>query len=172
MNQKIIFIVLVIILVSASTTAQEISRWVIGSGGNTLFGQESTLSLTIGQSGLVGKLDNESFHIIAGFQQMQDNTYTYIQDQIMDFAMKLYPNPFRDHIMLTVDSEITGNLEYRIYDLSGKLILIGDQIGIHAHRLTATINLPNLNSGVYSFSVSILSSGQIHTFSIPLIKTY
>lgn len=66
-------------------------------------------------------------------------------NQIQTNSIKVYPNPANDYLIIS--NTLAGIMNYKIYDLAGKLIEQGHAENLHK------INLENLNSGIYTILI-------------------
>lgn len=170
MNQKILLSVFAIILMGGGIAAQEISSWVFGSGGDTYYSEDASLSFTMGQSGLAGKLVNESSILIAGFQHMEEILSTRINHLEYDLYMEVYPNPFRDQIVLSIKGSFFGVCEYLIFDLSGKLIMNKQNVSINQGKVEINIDKPDIIPGLYTLYVRVIGHHEIKNYCMSIIK--
>jgi hypothetical protein len=139
-------------LIAIHVYAQEMPRSVFAAGG----GQESTsnidLSWTIGQSGLVGTFKKPSIILNTGFQQF-DNLLVSIEDVTPDLHFKMYPNPFRDHFYLDIEASNQIDVNIRLFDNYGRL-LISKDLAEGSVIIKQTIQTRGLTPGVYSLLVT------------------
>jgi len=157
---KQILVIGVLALSCQIAAAQHLSRWVIGAGGNHLESQGVSISCTMGQSGMAGTLESGSLHITVGFQQMELEDATSTHNLTSDIDLRVYPNPFSHRLVVSVQTEFTGNLNYALYDLYGKLILNKRNIDVRRGGHQEIIHTLHLPSGMYKLSVTIDGSRQ------------
>lgn len=82
-------------------------------------------------------------------------------DKVYDYkGAALYPNPVVDILNIRPDNEITGDLEIRIMDNEGKVMIEKRKSG---DRATIRINVSMLSSGIYYVQIS--SPGYIRRLS-------
>jgi hypothetical protein len=74
-------------------------------------------------------------------------------DQLQLQSFSMYPNPVRDILNLSFETNGTRNVNIRIYDLSGK-ILVDENKGKINGRVTEMINVSALAPGVYFAGIS------------------
>lgn len=75
----------------------------------------------------------------------------------------VYPNPVKDIINIELTNDITGSLQIRIVDFSGKQILFetSQKMGVY---FTSSINLSGFNKGIYL--IQLVQQGKIVTKTI------
>ena len=79
---------------------------------------------------------------------------TYLQDQLI-----IYPNPATDLINIRLISDTTGNVAYRIFDITGRLLYLG-QSSKQSAELDSQIIVSSLTKGSY-FLQAIIGSDRI-----------
>ncbi len=80
-----------------------------------------------------------------------DNNMTLSIDQIAASSFTLYPNPARNSVNISINSEIES---VRIFDITGKLVLSQGTVGDRG------IDITNLQTGVYLFNVRLANGNQ------------
>ncbi len=156
-------------LIAISVYAQEMPRRVFAASGGQGSSGNIELSWTIGQSGLVGTFTKPSFIINTGFQQF-DNLLVSIDENIADIHFTLYPNPFRDHFYLDIQSAKQVDVNIQLFDNYGRL-LINRDIGENSVMSKQTIQTRGLTPGVYSLLVTTKDdNNSISTKYFKLIK--
>jgi len=84
-----------------------------------------------------------------------------MRSKVITAAVKAYPNPFQDRIILEVNGDGQGENTVRIFDINGRLIM---QEKLASSRME--INLSNLSGGTYMYQVinqrqKMLASGKL-----------
>jgi len=158
------------VLFSFSMQAQELSRSVFATSGETASNGNLQLSWTIGQSGLTGAFTEPYLSLNVGFQQFSDLS-TYISETKNPGLLKVFPNPFHEDFNFSLKSENHGEITFYLYDNNGKIVLQKHSIPIAGGFCDEKIKLTNHPSGIYNliffFFPDNLSPVQ---FSIKLIK--
>ena len=147
-------------MVPISILSQSISRHVIATGGQQLIGPKSSLSLTIGQAGLAGTFHQENVVLNVGFQQMEILYSTPILETPNTTKISIYPNPFKYHFYIQLNTETKGTIHFRLFDLQGKLL---DHQKLTTNLLQKSrldIKTPTLFPGVYLVDVTLSQPGQ------------
>lgn len=89
------------------------------------------------------------------------NFFRMIKGNCYNLDCTIYPNPSGDFLKLKVQGWIPGELNYRLYDLSGKIYQTGNVTAPET-----TIPVSTLLSGAYLLSVTSESYQQIQSFKI------
>lgn len=117
------------------------------------------------------KFDDKKRLIVAGDSKLVDRQFTLTRfnignetlgiqgNSIITDEIKLYPNPANDFIRLKNLKSETENIDFKITDLSGKLIKTGH------YKQSETIDVHDLEPGIY-FIRMILKNGKVHTEKI------
>jgi uncharacterized repeat protein (TIGR01451 family) len=77
-----------------------------------------------------------------------------ISDEDLDLV-SISPNPFQDRLFVKTNDTIVGNMEFRLYDMSGRVVLKELLIGT-----SSTIELKELSSGMYFAQVRAAGTSQ------------
>lgn len=75
---------------------------------------------SIGQTGITGAVNHRASTVIRGFLLPQ-NIFTS-KPNVPDFDLLVYPNPFVDYIDLSFSKTVSGNMLFRLHDVTGRLI--------------------------------------------------
>lgn len=120
---------------------------VVSSGGNTT-GINGFSSYTIGQVAYMS-VSGSGGSINQGVQQPFE-IFTLGIDNFpeISLSMKVYPNPVVSLVNLNIENYTENNLEYQLFDLSGKLITTQK-----ISQSETQIQLENLPSAVYLLNV-------------------
>lgn len=142
-------------ILALSVSAQQAS---VSSGGD-ISGSGGTVAYSIGQPVYTVVSSNE-FSVGQGVQQPYKITPIGIAEIDLGIALEVYPNPTRDELILQIEGIVTSEYSYRLTDLSGKLIELG-QISGNQTRIDAS----GLSAATYLLHV--VKSGQpVQTFRI------
>jgi hypothetical protein len=131
---------------------------VVPAGGNAS-GSGGTVSFTAGQvfylfhSGASGSVSQ-------GVQQPYEIYTVGVIETGLSISLSVFPNPTANHLTLLVKEFNNEKLQYRLYDLSGKLLL-SDRVG-GTHTLIPTGSFP---SGIYLLNI-ILENRNVQSFKI------
>lgn len=91
------------------------------------------------------------------------STYEYLVDftegvnEVGQANWSIYPNPANDYI--TINASKTGWVALYIYHVSGKLVLVDE-----TYELNQSLNISNLDSGVYIIRISDVQKSETYTF--------
>lgn len=104
---------------------------------------------SVGQSSVIGTSANENFTLRQGFIQA-DALYEVNLVPELPLDITLYPNPFRDILQIRFEEELTGQIEFQVIDLNGR-ILLNEKINSTAQT---ELNLSSLSQGMYLVHIS------------------
>ena len=79
-----------------------------------------------------------------------------------DFNLEIYPNPFIDHINISIQTAVSGEMIVRLYDITGQLVTERLSIAKKEQR----IELSQLPQAQYLLSVEVMGK----TFSYKLLN--
>ena len=132
--KPILRILVAILAIPFVLQAQSIDRYTINTSGATLTNNDLYLSVTLGQSGLVGLLEGDQLFLQAGFQQVDFVEVTSLKPTAGSIKLSIFPNPFVHtfHISVEMDEEIWISI-----DISNS---IGQRILTEETKLPAGIN--------------------------------
>ena len=135
------------ILISSVITAQSLDRQVIASAGQTDANGTLQLTYTIGEP-IIGPV-SATVTIDQGFlAAASSNTALGIEDEILNSAIRVYPNPVSENLAIDLNS-ITGTTTITIYDSTGKL-----QLKEKLSQNKNSLNLSRLANGLYLVRLS------------------
>ena len=132
----------------SSLTAQE----VVSSAGDTFHNGNGSISWTLGEI-VIETFESPEVIITQGFHQPVLLVSTLTEEPGVDFRLTAFPNPTRAHLFVSTDHGQAENLDYRLYDLPGRLVI--------TNRLEGTqtrIDMDNLLPG--SYFLQILDQGK------------
>jgi hypothetical protein len=166
MKQLKILFVAVGFLIAISAHSQEMPRRTFAASGGHGSGSNIELSWTIGQSGLIGTSKKPSIILNMGFQQF-DNLLVSIEDVASEMHFNMYPNPFRNHFNLDIQTSKQVDVNIQLFDNYGRLVL-SKRIGENSMIIKQTIQTRGLTPGVYSMLVT--TSDENNTTSTKYFK--
>ncbi len=76
---------------------------------------------------------------------------TSIEDSRLATAISLYPNPVNDKLMITLDAEITAEVQLILTDLQGKAV---HEVTLSGTPHTAEIDMTSLADGIYLYHMT------------------
>jgi len=126
------------------------------------------VSWTIGQAEPVASSSQPTVILCAGFQQFDDQLVS-VQEVRLESNFQVYPNPCSEYVRLDVQFEQASDLSYRLYDFSGKMLLIKEIPG-QATSYSEVIDLSNLAPGMYNLMVIVENGNTTSYESIKLIR--
>lgn len=174
---KNIYNVLIVALIFCAfnvTHAQsKIKRASISSSVNNANNTQNNgykLQHSIGHMGIMGPFKNLGYDTLRGFLFPQYNLSTEIvmsstETRLPDFDMDVYPNPFIDHINISISIAVSGDMAVRLYDITGQLIM---EILSRAKK-EQRIELSHLARSQYLLSIEAM--GKIYSYKLLNFKT-
>jgi hypothetical protein len=118
---------------------QSIDREVVAAGGDYFEAASTNISWTLGEI-VVGNLDNGDVYFTQGFHQ-GNLMVTFVGDNPAGFALKAYPNPVVDILILETEKL---DLKYRLIDIQGSILQNGT-----IESSSYELDLTPLPSGIY-----------------------
>lgn len=130
------------------------------SGGNTVEGANYTLSYSIGELS-IATYKKTTVTLTQGQQQgsLIITSLNEIENSVIQ--AKAYPNPTSNFVMLSIEGNNTGDLEYALTNVSGSLLLSEKNISQQQK-----ISMSQYKSGIYFLTVLNRRNNNIHTFKI------
>jgi hypothetical protein len=93
------------------------------SGGEASGSGESSASYTIGETVFTDPSGSGSSSSSQGVQQVYDITIGIDELASVELLLNLFPNPASDIVTLSIDEPNVTDFRYKMYDLSGKLLM-------------------------------------------------
>lgn len=145
--------------------AQDLQRAVVASGGGSFLLETAErnyyVSQTIGQSGVIGTIGQDGLRLRQGFQQ-PPLMVVQAPDDETSLQARLYPNPVRYQLNISLANNLKGQLAVKLFDTSGKLVLDAS----YPAGQPISMDLSELSSGVYLISLQ----HQTNSFTSRIIK--
>lgn len=144
------------LLLSTKGSAQN----AILSAGNTVKNANYTLSYSIGEISIATY--KEATATLTQGQQQGNLIITSLNGiENSGIQAKAYPNPTSNFVILIIEGNNTGDLEYRLTSVSGSLL-------VSEKNLSEQQKVPmnQYKSGIYFLTVSNRNNNNIHTFKI------
>jgi hypothetical protein len=163
-----LLLAVIVVSLAYSGTSQELSRHVFSAGGGNFESAVMHVSWTIGQAEPVASSSQPTVILCAGFQQFDDQLVS-VQEVRLESNFQVYPNPCSEYVRLDVQFEQASDLSYRLYDFSGKMLLIKEIPG-QATSYSEVIDLSNLAPGMYNLMVIVENGNTTSYESIKLIR--
>ena len=147
------------LLIFTCSHSQNISKQVIGPGGQTYENGNSKLSYTLGEVAVGAMTDEDgTFQLGNGYYPSLNLSVLNINSPEIRIQVKVFPNPAQEVIYITHPKE--QFFEVRITDISGKQIL---QTG---HQKQQPLSVQTLTTGTYFITVTTKESKQTNTYKI------
>lgn len=126
-----------------------ISQEAVSAGGGTAVGAGGTVSYTIGQLAYTS-IEGASGSLYQGIQYPYEISIVTEMPEgkhvILHF--ETFPNPTSDYLILSIDGELDGEYNYRLFDVAGKLV---EDKSITFNQ--SKIEMKQLVTGVYILKV-------------------
>ncbi|MEJ1224120.1 T9SS type A sorting domain-containing protein [Sediminicola sp. 1XM1-17] len=137
-----------LLIISFFLTDVNAQNSIVSSGGNDV-GQGGSSSFSFGQ--VFYNTDAGAVHTVSqGVQQVYEIFILSEPETIpVSFSILTYPNPTSNNIVLDVKNITDKNLNYSLYDITGRFILTNN---IKQEKTTLIMN--SLPSGIYFLKVS------------------
>ena len=143
---KYLFTLKMLFFVCILSAQTKIERQVIASAGGSGFSQNVHLDWTLGESFVAQHITSDA-RLTEGFQQAFLIIETVLTPDIKSdfFDIQIKPNPTSSHISVIFNPDFQGNLDYEIFDLSGK------SMGKHVVNPNDNyeIDMRNFSEGMY-----------------------
>jgi len=149
---------------------------VISAGGGVEAAGPVQLSWTLGETAvdrMAGPFRvTEGFHqpmirVDAGWPDKQDNVPVQQQDDALQQALTVYPNPASDRVDIRRESGLDEPLAMRLFDANGRAVWTGQ---LEAGAAQAQLLVDHLAAGAYYLFASRPASAQGATFTIIKIQ--
>lgn len=160
------FLLLILITSATISYAQQISRSIITTAGDTAKSKDgNTVSWTIGD--VFGQTIQKEDHLTEGFQQglltnkksskerktqasqsIAQYEIAEIKDKIANITLTTFPNPTTDQLFIRTKNLKTQNMFVNILDASGKIIS-QQNINIKEGQDISISNIEQLEAGIY-----------------------
>ncbi len=130
--------------ISVTAYSQDMPQQVIGSAGDQHTNESASVSWTVGEVS-TATFSSSSVTLSQGFQQGNLTINTLVDQDMLDFNLKAYPNPVIDILILETDEK---QQRYQVINMQGEVVLNGNITAV-----LQEIDFTNLPQGVYLLSV-------------------
>ncbi len=130
--------------ISVTAYSQDMPQQVIGSAGDQHTNESASVSWTVGEVS-TATFSSSSVTLSQGFQQGNLTINTLVDQDMLDFNLKAYPNPVIDILLLETDEK---QQMYQVINMQGEVVLNGNITAV-----LQEIDFTNLPNGVYLLSV-------------------
>jgi hypothetical protein len=165
-NQQASFLLLFIFFILSSASFSQVlhHQMFVAQGAKVSTASGLIVSQSIGQHSVSGSYSSKGVIVQQGFQQFAISKTALVIPDDEAITTIIYPNPFVNDVTLKMSAEIKGMVDYKIIDMSGKLLLQDSKM---ADQSSLTIDgLGYLARGSY---ILILSASN-YEYSVTLIK--
>ncbi len=165
MLMKKLLLALVVTATGYTLNAQTLVRQVVASGGGYSSASSGSLSYTTGEL-VIETGTSGSFMLTQGFQQPDANPSTGIKTtQAVKVDYKLYPNPAREAITLSLKSPESITANCYIYDATGKLVERLEKDAVQVTDYSHSFNLSAYSAGNYFLKITGADNTVLQTIS-------
>ena len=145
--KKIINLVVLLMLLGASVSAQSNLPWVLASAGDFSVNSTNSLSWTFGEMTMVETVSNSTNMLTQGFQQPFDfGSFVYTPPAELN-KFNAFPNPSDGNFKVNYQLGEAGKLTFKIYDVLGQMIYLKSVTQVRGINMT-DINLA-VSQGMY-----------------------
>ncbi len=135
---------LFLLAISVTAYSQDLPQQVVASAGDQYTNASASVSWTVGEL-TIATLSSSSVTLSQGFQQGNLTVNTLVDQDMLDFNLKAYPNPVIDILILETDEK---QQRYQVINMQGEVVLNGNITAV-----LQEIDFTNLPHGVYLLSV-------------------
>ena len=135
---------LFLLAISVTAYSQDLPQQVVGSAGDQHTNTSASVSWTVGEVS-TATLSSSSVTLSQGFQQGNLTVNTLVDQDMLDFNLKAYPNPVIDILILETNEK---QQRYQVINMQGEVVLNGNITAV-----LQEIDFTNLPNGVYLLSV-------------------
>lgn len=167
MNRKFHYVLLFALLVVASARGQTLSNRVAASGGHFSQGGWGSISATIGEP-IINTLETTNLNLLQGFQQLDELQVGVVEKSFSNLSASIYPNPTSNAAWLQVTMPKDGRLVYRITDLLGQELELGNMTCQAGQATAKSLTFSSYKSGIYLVSL-YSNSEMMKTFRLQII---
>ena len=154
-------IVIFLLFTSFSFAQTKILRASLSTAPQTARVGDFTVQQSIGHMGIIGTVNHQQHTILTGFLLPQSAATSAVQN--IDIDLQVYPNPFVDHLNLSFNTSVTGDVVVHLHDVTGQLI----DTKVSKAKQEQRIDLGHLAKAQYLLTVEVMGKH----FTYKLIKT-
>lgn len=122
----------------------------VNSGGISVSGPGGSLSVSLGQVDYALSQGSEG-DLLSGVQQpFEISIITDLEDDMVDFHINVFPNPFQQGVSLELNTENAQSYRWQIFSIKGDLMLEGQ-----GYEKLSYIDLSELNASLYLLRIAI-----------------
>jgi hypothetical protein len=165
------FIVLIVMALIRSSSAQTIERYVVAGGGNTGAGGGLMLSSTVGQP-LIGLVaDSSHFHGLGFWYLSADFIVTRVEDSRHELPTTFrleqnYPNPFNPQTTIRFAVPKPSEVRLKLFDLMGREVAVLVDERLQPGEYKVVFNGRRLGTGIYFYKLETRDFAQTRKLTI------
>jgi hypothetical protein len=160
-----VFHLIMMILLAGSIHGQSLERQLLSSYGKLSKTTDFSFSATAGELS-INTLRLNDLIITQGFQQPDTKTGVYTKPVTIQNTRAIpWPNPFRNQLAISFQTETVFNAFYSIYDSEGKASVMDSPVKI-VQGAKLYFNTASWDEGAYYFFLKDENQKAIHTLKI------
>lgn len=160
---KQLIIILAVLTVSFSATAQQFTPTVIANGGGKISNSNVQMSYTTGEA-VTGRISNGTVIFSEGFQQSSAGITVSITEKPFDnLKVQVFPNPSKDLINISLDNKMADEVIFQLYDVNGVLLFWDKCSDL---KIEKQISLTSFVGNTFLLKISTTAEKQPGTFKI------
>jgi hypothetical protein len=143
---------------SSNPTTFNFDRKLIDSAGNTQTSGSTIITWSLGEP-IIGNMNSGNIKLTNGFHPLLNTQALEIQDNSIDLAVIIYPNPTND--LLNIYQNQNHDLKVSLFDISGKKIM-QETLNFQDNKM----DVSKLSQGVYIIYVQDKQTQKTNTYKI------
>ena len=151
MNLKILFLFFMS-CIFFKVQSQSLSNKVVATGGSYSTASWGSLSATIGEAAIT-TFSSTGVTLLQGFQQPTSGLAGINASKKSVWITTAYPNPAINQVFLELTLAVNSTVTYKIFDMNGKELLIGNFITEAMHTTIKKLDVAGLSNGMYLISL-------------------
>lgn len=163
---NVLIVALVLCAFNDAHTQLKVKRASISSSVNNVHNTQTNgykVQQSIGHMGIMGSFKRIGRTVLNGFLIPQNSSTT--ETIVPDFDLDVHPNPFIDHINISIRTAVSGDMVVRLYDILGQLV----RERLSEAKKEQRIELGHLAQAQYLLSVEVM--GQTFSYKLLNYKT-
>ena len=162
---KLFFFILLVLLSFQTVNSQALIklRSTVSNGGSSKIfisnDHQYYLQQSIGQSSVIGLSQDDNYLLRQGFiQPLKDSINPITFETLLAIV---FPNPFSEHLTVSITEEISDILYVTLYDLNGKIVYFNKygaikDLNLNLHSLAPAVYLIKVNTSTKCFYAKMI----------------
>ena len=157
------FLLLLLAMSCLLARSQSLSPTVVATGGGVSKFANIELEWTLGES-VIGQSATNSRLYTNGFHQpVIVSPAGRTQELVLNSAIRVYPNPVENNLIVQFDSPTEGNIKLVISDITGRLL---KEKTITSNTTSSDLSFKNIAAGVYLLRIVDKNENTVTSFKI------